>query len=180
MIYKTPRITVDEPALVKHTNNFSVNTRTLINFTPTCGTLYLNIISLLCEFRGSNFRSCVYPVICINEMTTKVRACLFFVFNIVRPKCKNNISDLLTYGGCIPINDVHCAIVKLSVLCVWLFTGIDISSWTLKSKQTDAVTFSVWDFAGQTVYYNTHQVRLTTLLTPNSYPANTRRLPDAG
>ena len=35
--------------------------------------------------------------------------------------------------------------------------GIDISSWTLEEKG-NAVTFSVWDFAGQTVYYNTHQV----------------------
>ena len=35
--------------------------------------------------------------------------------------------------------------------------GIDISTWSLGSG-ADAVTFSVWDFAGQTVYYNTHQV----------------------
>ena len=35
--------------------------------------------------------------------------------------------------------------------------GIDISTWTLEEKD-NAVTFSVWDFAGQTVYYNTHQV----------------------
>ena len=42
----------------------------------------------------------------------------------------------------------------------WLsdwWTGIDISEWVLK-EDDKAVTFSVWDFAGQTVYYNTHQV----------------------
>ena len=35
--------------------------------------------------------------------------------------------------------------------------GIDIGTWTVKAGQK-YVTFSVWDFAGQTVYYNTHQV----------------------
>ena len=35
--------------------------------------------------------------------------------------------------------------------------GIDISTWTIK-KGEKAVTYSVWDFAGQTIYYNTHQV----------------------
>jgi hypothetical protein len=30
--------------------------------------------------------------------------------------------------------------------------GIDITDWKI-----DDVTFSMWDFAGQTVYYNTHQ-----------------------
>ena len=38
--------------------------------------------------------------------------------------------------------------------------GIDITTWNKTDLTTnDAVTFSVWDFAGQTVYYNTHQVR---------------------
>jgi len=36
--------------------------------------------------------------------------------------------------------------------------GIDISSWSL-NRNGQMLTFSVWDFAGQTVYYNTHQVR---------------------
>ncbi len=41
--------------------------------------------------------------------------------------------------------------------------GIDIAEWTVKiaSKDSDydqAINFSVWDFAGQSVYYNTHQV----------------------
>ncbi|KAK2167471.1 hypothetical protein LSH36_27g04002 [Paralvinella palmiformis] len=31
--------------------------------------------------------------------------------------------------------------------------GIDITTWC----PTDSLTYSVWDFAGQTVYYNTHQ-----------------------
>ncbi|XP_064618850.1 uncharacterized protein LOC135482601 [Lineus longissimus] len=38
--------------------------------------------------------------------------------------------------------------------------GIDIHSWPLTMKN-DTVTFSVWDFAGQTVYYNTHQFFLS-------------------
>lgn len=35
--------------------------------------------------------------------------------------------------------------------------GIDITSWSVKKKD-QMLTFSVWDFAGQIVYYNTHQV----------------------
>lgn len=35
--------------------------------------------------------------------------------------------------------------------------GIDISNWSL-NRDGQMLTFSVWDFAGQTVYYNTHQV----------------------
>ena len=38
--------------------------------------------------------------------------------------------------------------------------GIDINSWSL-GEGKNSVDFSVWDFAGQTVYYNTHQVLLT-------------------
>ena len=38
--------------------------------------------------------------------------------------------------------------------------GIDITTWDVK-RNDDSVVFSVWDFAGQTVYYNTHQVRIT-------------------
>ncbi|KAK3097461.1 hypothetical protein FSP39_009834, partial [Pinctada imbricata] len=35
--------------------------------------------------------------------------------------------------------------------------GIDISKWIVK-HEGDEISYSVWDFAGQTVYYNTHQV----------------------
>jgi len=35
--------------------------------------------------------------------------------------------------------------------------GIVIKSWEVP-LQDDKVTYSIWDFAGQTVYYNTHQV----------------------
>ena len=37
--------------------------------------------------------------------------------------------------------------------------GIDITNWKVKDPNSGEITFSVWDFAGQTVYYNTHQVR---------------------
>jgi len=37
--------------------------------------------------------------------------------------------------------------------------GIDITTWVVKHNN-DSISFSVWDFAGQTVYYNTHQVIL--------------------
>ena len=37
--------------------------------------------------------------------------------------------------------------------------GIDIGSWSIK-QGGQTLTYSVWDFAGQTVYYNTHQVRV--------------------
>ena len=37
--------------------------------------------------------------------------------------------------------------------------GIDISKWEVPiAGEQIPLTFSVWDFAGQTVYYNTHQV----------------------
>jgi len=35
--------------------------------------------------------------------------------------------------------------------------GIDITTWVVQHNE-DSISFSVWDFAGQTVYYNTHQV----------------------
>ena len=37
--------------------------------------------------------------------------------------------------------------------------GIDITNWSVPHKD-QTLTFNVWDFAGQTVYYNTHQVHL--------------------
>ena len=39
-----------------------------------------------------------------------------------------------------------------------LTDGIEIKPWTVKSPNGLDITFSTWDFAGQTVYYNTHQV----------------------
>ncbi|XP_048259206.1 uncharacterized protein LOC124134238 [Haliotis rufescens] len=38
--------------------------------------------------------------------------------------------------------------------------GIDICPWTVTTDEGQ-VTYSVWDFAGQTVYYNTHQFFLS-------------------
>ena len=43
--------------------------------------------------------------------------------------------------------------------------GIIVNSWTVKHNNDKRVTFSTWDFAGQTVYYNTHQVNFSQLLT---------------
>ena len=40
--------------------------------------------------------------------------------------------------------------------------GIDIKNWEVKVPNQDVtITYSIWDFAGQTVYYNTHQVEIT-------------------
>ena len=36
--------------------------------------------------------------------------------------------------------------------------GIDICEWHVPIGESQPLQFSVWDFAGQTVYYNTHQV----------------------
>lgn len=36
--------------------------------------------------------------------------------------------------------------------------GIDITSWIAGKDQSTSITYSCWDFAGQSVYYNTHQV----------------------
>ena len=39
--------------------------------------------------------------------------------------------------------------------------GIDIKNWEVKVPNEDVtITYSIWDFAGQTVYYNTHQVEV--------------------
>ncbi|XP_064636061.1 uncharacterized protein LOC135493099 isoform X2 [Lineus longissimus] len=39
--------------------------------------------------------------------------------------------------------------------------GIDIGSWTVSRSDDKHITFSTWDFAGQTIYYNTHQFFLS-------------------
>ena len=39
-----------------------------------------------------------------------------------------------------------------------LTDGIDINTWTIERNGKE-ISYSTWDFAGQTVYYNTHQVR---------------------
>jgi len=48
-----------------------------------------------------------------------------------------------------------------------LTDGIDIKPWIVpinhEGRQID-ITYSCWDFAGQTVYYNTHQVASYLLL----------------
>lgn len=36
--------------------------------------------------------------------------------------------------------------------------GIDITVWTVKTPDGQSIEYSLWDFAGQTLYYNTHQV----------------------
>ena len=36
--------------------------------------------------------------------------------------------------------------------------GIDIKNWTVSTADGEQLVYMVWDFAGQTVYYNTHQV----------------------
>ena len=39
--------------------------------------------------------------------------------------------------------------------------GIDIKSWTCKNADGNPITYSTWDFAGQDIYYNTHQFFLS-------------------
>ena len=39
--------------------------------------------------------------------------------------------------------------------------GINIKDWGIKLKDDSTLTYSMWDFAGQSVYYNTHQFFLT-------------------
>ncbi|CAH1783022.1 unnamed protein product [Owenia fusiformis] len=40
--------------------------------------------------------------------------------------------------------------------------GIDITTWTVgQGSGDDRLTYGVWDFAGQTIYYNTHQFFLS-------------------
>ncbi len=40
-----------------------------------------------------------------------------------------------------------------------LTDGIAIDTWTVEYNGKQ-ISYSTWDFAGQTVYYNTHQVTL--------------------
>lgn len=40
--------------------------------------------------------------------------------------------------------------------------GIDILSWEHEEEGYPPITFGIWDFAGQEVYYSTHQFFLTT------------------
>ena len=42
-------------------------------------------------------------------------------------------------------------------MTLYLYLGIDICKWKVQSDETE-ITYNIWDFAGQTVYYNTHQV----------------------
>ncbi|XP_062577865.1 uncharacterized protein LOC134239727, partial [Saccostrea cucullata] len=42
-----------------------------------------------------------------------------------------------------------------------LTDGIDIKSWKVKVPDKGEIVYSAWDFAGQSVYYNTHQFFLT-------------------
>jgi GTPase SAR1 family protein len=39
--------------------------------------------------------------------------------------------------------------------------GINIRDWVIELPDRSELTFSMWDFAGQSVYYNTHQFFLT-------------------
>lgn len=39
--------------------------------------------------------------------------------------------------------------------------GINIKDWTIPLEDKTSLTYSMWDFAGQSVYYNTHQFFLT-------------------
>ena len=39
--------------------------------------------------------------------------------------------------------------------------GIDITDWTVRLSSGETVQYSTWDFAGQVVYYNTHQFFLS-------------------
>jgi len=44
--------------------------------------------------------------------------------------------------------------------------GIDIKPWTIANNEGREVTYSTWDFAGQAVYYNTHQVTISHVHSP--------------
>ena len=39
--------------------------------------------------------------------------------------------------------------------------GIDIKNWVVDLPDNTSLTYSIWDFAGQSVYYNSHQFFLT-------------------
>ena len=42
-----------------------------------------------------------------------------------------------------------------------LTDGIEIKEWTIDLEDATKLVYSMWDFAGQSVYYNTHQFFLT-------------------
>ena len=52
-----------------------------------------------------------------------------------------------------------------SMAPVTITDGIDIAEWTVKTNLDNTlygkdvtINYAMWDFAGQSVYYNTHQV----------------------
>ena len=73
--------------------------------------------------------------------------------------CKRTKLMLVGLGGAGKTSLVRAFLRSHSSEPPTVTDGIDIIKWRVPLPQTnDALEFSVWDFAGQSVYYHTHQV----------------------
>ena len=81
--------------------------------------------------------ACNFVILCGIQWLSEY-ACLWFASSLVDSLTENAYINSGKYGE--QITD-----------------GIDIKTWIAHTND-DSISFSVWDFAGQTVYYNTHQV----------------------
>jgi hypothetical protein len=74
--------------------------------------------------------------------------------------CKRTKLMLVGLGGAGKTSLVRSFLQSHSETAPEVTDGIDIVKWRVPIQATnETLEFSVWDFAGQSVYYHTHQVR---------------------
>ena len=74
--------------------------------------------------------------------------------------CKRTKLMLVGLGGAGKTSLVRAFLRSYSETPPVVTDGIDILKWRVPLEDThDVLEFSVWDFAGQSVYYHTHQVK---------------------
>ena len=95
---------------------------------------------------------------------------------------KNSFKPTISYLKMLSSGSIICKTTKLMI--VWLAeagktsllnslrkpniskkpkltNGINIKDWKIKLEDNTYLNYSIWDFAGQLVYYNTHQFFLS-------------------
>jgi GTPase SAR1 family protein len=56
---------------------------------------------------------------------------------------------------------IHALINKKGASRPVITDGIEIREWSVDLPDKSQLTYSIWDFAGQSLYYNTHQFFLS-------------------
>lgn len=75
--------------------------------------------------------------------------------------CKRTKLMLVGLGGAGKTSLVRAFLESHSDTPPVVTDGIDIVKWRVPlGEDNDVLEYSVWDFAGQSVYYHTHQVKL--------------------